>query len=129
MRQPSLAHVLQPKWRTALQRLREERASGGTGKFVVLALVGGAFWLGVFGVLYKILKSLRAVEDLGPLIPGKILGLILLSFISILVLSNVITALSSFFLAKDLDLLVSAPVDWLRLYLAKLGETLLHSSW
>src|SRR3989441_7351638 len=97
--------------------------------FVVLALVGGAFWVGVFGVLYRILKALRAVEELGPLIPGKILGLILLSFISILVLSNVITALSSFFLAKDLDLLVSAPVDWLRLYLAKLGETLLHSSW
>src|SRR5207237_399165 len=60
---------------------------------------------------------------------GKLLGLVLLSFISILVLSNVITALSSFFLAKDLDLLVSAPVDWLRIYLAKLGETLLHSSW
>src|SRR5216117_1499536 len=129
MKQPSLAHVLQPKWRTALQRLREERASGGTGKLVILAIVGGLFWTGVFGVLYKILKSLRAVEELGPLIPGKILGLILLSFISILVLSNVITALSSFFLAKDLDLLVSAPVDWLRLYLAKLGETLLHSSW
>ena len=129
MKQPSLAHVLQPKWRTALQRLREERASGGTGKLVILAIVGGLFWAGVFGVLYKILKSLRAVEELGPLIPGKILGLILLSFISILVLSNVITALSSFFLAKDLDLLVSAPVDWLRLYLAKLGETLLHSSW
>src|SRR6266545_3976166 len=129
IKQPSLAHVLQPKWRTALQRLREERASGGTGKLVILAIVGGLFWAGVFGVLFKILKSLRAVEELGPLIPGKILGLILLSFISILVLSNVITALSSFFLAKDLDLLVSAPVDWLRLYLAKLGETLLHSSW
>jgi len=129
VKQPSLAHVLQPKWRTALQRLREERASGGTGKLVILAIVGGLFWAGVFGVLFKILKSLRAVEELGPLIPGKILGLILLSFISILVLSNVITALSSFFLAKDLDLLVSAPVDWLRLYLAKLGETLLHSSW
>src|SRR5438045_728202 len=129
MKQPSLAHVLQPKWRTALQRLREERANGGSGKLVILGLVGGAFWVGVFGVLYRILKALRAVEELGPLIPGKILGLILLSFISILVLSNVITALSSFFLAKDLDLLVSAPVDWLRLYLAKLGETLLHSSW
>ena len=94
MKQPSLAHVLQPKWRTALQRLREERANGGSGKLVVLALVGGAFWVGVFGVLYRILKALRAVEELGPLIPGKILGLILLSFISILVLSNVITALS-----------------------------------
>src|SRR5436853_3420858 len=129
MKQPSLAHVLQPKWRTALQRLREERAGGGTGKLVILALVGAGFWAGVFGVLYLILRNLRKVEELGPLIPGKILGLILLSFISILVLSNVITALSSFFLAKDLDLLVSSPVDWLRLYLAKLGETLLHSSW
>ena len=64
MKQPSLAHVLQPKWRTALQRLREERANGGTGKLVVLTLVGGAFWVGVFGVLYRILKALRAVEEL-----------------------------------------------------------------
>jgi len=127
--QPSLLHVLQPKWRTALQRLREERASGGTSKLVVLILVGGAFWALVFWILYRILKGLRAAQELGPLIPGKMLGLILLSFVSILILSNVITALSSFFLAKDLDLLVSAPVDWLRLYLAKLGETLLHSSW
>jgi ABC-2 type transport system permease protein len=129
VKQPSLAHVLQPKWRTALQRLREERASGGSGKLVLLVIVGGAFWAGVFGVLFIILRFLRQVEELGPLIPVKILGLILLSFIFILVLSNIITALSSFFLAKDLDLLVSAPVDWLRLYIAKLSETLLHSSW
>src|SRR2546426_2356147 len=129
VKQPSLAHVLQPKWRTALQRLREERASGGTGKLVILGVVGLAFWIGVYGVLYRILKYFRGVEDLGPLVAGKLLGLVVLSFVTILVLSNVITALSSFFLAKDLDLLVSAPVDWLRLYLAKLGETLLHSSW
>ena len=88
-----------------------------------------AFWAAVFGVLYRILSYFRGVEELGPLLAGKLLGLVLLSFISILILSNVITALSSFFLAKDLDLLVSAPVDWLRLYLAKLGETLVHSSW
>jgi len=129
VKQPSLRHVLQPKWRTALQRVREERDRGGSGKLLILALVGLAFWTGVYGVLYRILKYFRGVEDLGPLLAGKLLGLVLLSFISILVLSNVITALSSYFLAKDLDLLVSAPVDWLRLYLAMLGETLLHSSW
>ena len=129
MKQPGLIHVLTPKWRTALQRLREERSRGGWGKVTILVIVGGLFWLGVFGVLYKILKYLRGVEELGALIPSKILGILLLSFVSILILSNVITALSSFFLAKDLDLLVSAPVDWLRIYLAKLGETLLHSSW
>jgi ABC-2 type transport system permease protein len=129
VKQPSLGHVLQPKWRTALQRLREERSRGGRGKLLILTLAGVGFWLGVFGVLHRILKYFRGVEELGPLLAGKLLGLALLSFITILILSNVITALSSFFLAKDLDLLISAPVDWLRLYLAKLGETLLHSSW
>src|SRR6185312_8873432 len=38
-------------------------------------------------------------------------------------------SLSSYFLARDLDMLVSAPVDWLTLYGAKLLETLVHSSW
>jgi ABC-2 type transport system permease protein len=69
------------------------------------------------------------VQEIGPLIAGKLLGLILAGFFSILLLSNVITALSSFFLARDLDLLASAPVDWFKLYCAKLIETLLHSSW
>ena len=50
-------------------------------------------------------------------------------FSSILLLSNVITALSTFFLAKDLDLLVAAPVGGVRIYLAKLSETVVHSSW
>ncbi len=129
MKQPSLWHVLQPKWRTVLQRLREERSRGGPGKLVILTVVSLAFWVFVYGVLYRILKYFRGVEELGPLLAGKLLALVLLTFIAILVLSNVITALSSFFLAKDLDLLVSAPVDWLRVYLAKLLETLLHSSW
>ena len=129
MTQPTLVHVLQPKWRTALQRVRQERASGGGGKLIILALVGSAFWAGAFGLCYYVLRSLRSVEEIGLPIAEKMLGIVLLSFISILILSNVITALSSFFLAKDLDLLVSAPVDWLRLYLAKLGETLVHSSW
>src|SRR6266567_3315622 len=127
--QPSLWRVLEPKWRTALQRIREERSRGGSAKLLILTFVGLAFWVGVFAILYRILKYFRGVEDLGPLLAGKILGIVLLAFVGILVLSNVITALSSFFLAKDLDLLISAPVDWLRIYLAKLGETLLHSSW
>lgn len=128
MKQPALVHVLTPKWRTALQRVREERSGGGR-KMTILLVTGFLFWLAVYWVLHRVLGYFRLDADLGPLLAGKVLGLILLSFMSILILSNVITALSSFFLAKDLDLLVSAPVDGLRLYLAKLGETLVHSSW
>ena len=124
-----LSLILYPKWRTALTRLRQERGGGGGGKILIVAGVGLIFWTFVFGVLYRVLRYFRGVEDIGPFLASKLLGLVLLSFLSILLLSNVITALSSFFLAKDLDLLVSAPVDWLDLYLAKLGETMLHSSW
>src|SRR3989475_12724794 len=108
--------------------MREER-SRGSARLFILGVAALLFWGGIFAFLYKILNALERVPDVGPLLAGKILGVALLTFFGILVLSNVITSLSSFFLAKDLDLLVSAPVDWLRLYSAKLGETLLHSSW
>ncbi len=123
----SLSQILMPKWRTGLARLREGQGRGG--KALIVGTVGLIFWSAIFGVLYRVLIYFRGVEEIGPLLAGKLLSLVLLSFLAILLLSNVITALSSFFLAKDLDLLVSAPVDWLNVYLAKLGETMVHSSW
>ena len=125
---PSLLHLLWPKWLTARARsLAEERGRGA--RFVLLGIFGVLFWAFIFGVLYRLLAYFRGVQEIGPLLAGKLLGLLLVGFFSILLLSNVITALSSFFLAKDLDLLVSGPVDWLKLYGAKLLETMLHSSW
>ncbi len=125
---PPLLHLLLPKWLTA--RSRSMQAEKGRGaRFAILGFVGFLFWAFIFGVLYRLLTYFRGVEEIGQLLAGKLLGLILLGFTSILLLSNVITALSSFFLAKDLDMLVSAPVDWLRLYGAKLLETVIASSW
>ena len=126
--QPSLWTVLTPKWRGVLARLRQER-TGSRAKFILLALTGVGFWTAVFGIAYRVLHYIRGVQEIGNLLAGKVLSVILLAFLSILLLSNVITALSTFFLAKDLDLLVAAPIGWLRLYLAKLGETIVHSSW
>jgi len=127
--QPGLLHVLTPKWRTALTRARQERAAGGRGKAVTLAVVALIFWAAVFGVLFRVLRYFKGTEEIGTLLAGKLLGILLLSFGAVLLLSNVVTALSSYFLAKDLDLLVSSPVDALRLYLAKLLETVVNSSW
>ncbi|MBA3497860.1 MAG: hypothetical protein H0T86_12205 [Gemmatimonadales bacterium] len=126
--QPSLWIILTPKWRGVLARVRQERA-GSRARFAVFALTGVAFWTAVFGVAYRVLSYIQRVQDLGTLLAGKMLGVILLAFLSILLLSNVITALSTFFLAKDLDLLVGAPIGWFRLYLSKLFETIVHSSW
>jgi len=121
-----LVLVLTPKLRTVRTRFRQGQSRGKT---LLIGSVGLIFWAAAFGVLYRVLRYFRGVEEIGPLLAGKLLGLVLLSFLSILLLSNVITALSSFFLARDLDLLVSSPVDWLHIYVAKLGETIVHSSW
>ena len=125
---PSVWTVLTPKWRSAFARLREEQ-SGSGARAILLGLVALVFWVGVFGIAYRVLRYFRGVEDIGNLIAAKVLGIILLAFLSILLLSNIITALSTFFLAKDLDLLVAAPISQSRLYAAKLVETVVHSSW
>ncbi|HEX5387140.1 MAG TPA: hypothetical protein VFW66_10595 [Gemmatimonadales bacterium] len=127
-RGPRLAIVLYPKWRGAVARFRQQRAAAGP-KALALAILGLVFWLGVYGITDRVLRYFREVPDIGPLLAGKLLGLALLAFSSILLLSNLITALSSFFLARDLDLLAASPVHSVRFYAAKLAETTLHSSW
>jgi ABC-2 type transport system permease protein len=125
---PSLMLLLRPKWLTARARaMTNERGRGA--RFGLLTVMGLLFWSFIYTILYKLLVYFRGVPDLGPFLAGKLLGLILVGFFSILLLSNIITALSSFFLARDLDLLVSGPVDWLTLYGAKLLETAVNSSW
>jgi ABC-2 type transport system permease protein len=125
---PSLGLLLLPKWLTARARaMANER--GRAARFAVLAAMGTLFWSFIYAVLYKLLVYFRSVPDLGPFLAGKLLGIILVGFFSLLLLSNIITALSSFFLARDLDLLVAAPVDWLKLYGAKLLETGVNASW
>lgn len=123
-----LLHLLKPKWITARTRAMANE-KGRSARFILLGMVGVLFWTFIFAVLYKLLSYFKGVQEIGPLLAGKLLGLMLVSFFSLLLLSNVISALSSFFLAKDLDLLVSGPVDWLRLYGAKLLETMIASSW
>ena len=125
---PGTLHLLLPKWLTARARAASgERGQGA--RIAMLAVFGFGFWAFIYAILYRLLLYFRGVAEIGPLLAGKLLGLILVGFFSILLLSNVITALSSFFLARDLDLLASAPVDWFQLYCAKLAETVVHSSW
>jgi ABC-2 type transport system permease protein len=125
---PGVWTLLTPKWRGALARLRQERR-GSWGKLMIFVVAGGLFWAAIFGIAFRVLSYIQKVADIGDLLAGKVLGIILLALHSILLLSNIITALSTYFLAKDLDLLVASPVTGVRFYLAKLSETVVHSSW
>lgn len=126
LRSPGVPLMLAPKVRAAARRLL---AAGSMARGVALGAIALLFWAVLFAILYRLLNYFRGAEEIGDVLAAKLLGVILLAFLSMLLLSNVITALSSFFLARDLELYMAAPVDPVRVYGARLLETTLHSSW
>ncbi|MDQ8161068.1 MAG: hypothetical protein P3C10_00620 [Gemmatimonadota bacterium] len=120
--------LLAPKWQMARHRMRRHE-QGDLRRLLVVSTLGALFWLAAFVISLKLLRYFRSAEDIGALLAAKLLSMILLSFGSILLLSNTIAALSNCFLARDLDQLAAAPIRTGALFRARLLETALHSSW
>ena len=87
-----LLHLLRPKWLTARVRARGGER-GRRARIALLGITGVLFWAFVLVVVFRLLLYFRRVPDIGPLLAGKLLGIIFVSFFSILLLSNIITAL------------------------------------
>lgn len=119
--------LLRPKLRAKVNRARSDE--GRLFKALLLGVVGFFFWALIFAVIFRMLIYFRGTQGIGDLLAGKLLGLAFLTFLMILVLSNVITALSTFFLSEDLELLVASPVESVKVYGARLAETIVDSSW
>ena len=119
--------LLQPKVRGRMAKARSD--PGRVFKGLVLGGVGLLFWGLTFAIIWRMLLYFRNTQGIGDLLAGKLLGLALLTFLGILLLSNVITSLSTFFLSRDLELIMASPTDTLGVYGARLVETLVNSSW
>ena len=119
--------LLRPKFRSRVNRARTDE--GRVFKAALLGFVGVFFWAVIFAVIYRMLLYFRGTQGIGDLLAGKLLGLAFLTFLMILILSNVITALSTFFLSDDLELVVASPVDPVKVYGARLAESVVSSSW
>jgi ABC-2 type transport system permease protein len=94
-----------------------------------LTLLATAFWVGIYFAVRRVLLYLHDVHELGPALAYQLLSIILLTFLSLLLFSNLVNALSAFFLARDLDLVLSAPVRMGSFYYSRLITTTVHSSW
>jgi ABC-2 type transport system permease protein len=99
------------------------------GRPVVTALLTVVFWAGCFWAFVRILGYFQDLPDFGPLLTQRLLGLLLLSLGAVLLVSNTVTALGTFYLADDVAPLLAAPVPARRLHHARFVETLLSSSW
>lgn len=91
--------------------------------------IGIMFWILFYIGTYKVLSYVRGIEFFGEILSKKLFSMTFFSLMGFLVLSNIITAISSFYLSKDIPFLLSKPVEIRHVIRLKSLETVLNSSW
>ena len=125
---PSIGLLLRPR----IQGLLNSWNRSDTSRKLIIAFFIGvtlAFWAGLFAVCIYFLDSFSRVELFGPMLLRKALSMLLLSFSGLLFFSNIISALSSYFLSEDMQLIQSLPIEPRRVFYYRLIDTLFASSW
>src|SRR5688572_4737558 len=119
--------LLPSLWSARNRARRRERGDtargalfGVIGLLVAAVLFAGAFWVTV---------QLTSYAEFGDYLLRLGLSWLFLTFLSFLAFSGLVTALSTFFLADDLKLLMAAPVGRRRLFYARFTRTVIQASW
>jgi ABC-2 type transport system permease protein len=101
----------------------------GRRRVAFLGLLTAGFWAGSFALFTNVLEYFHTIADFGPLLTQRFLVLLFVTFFGVLLISNTVSALTTFYLAGDVPLLFASPVGTRRLHHARFVETLLSSSW
>ncbi|HJQ83339.1 MAG TPA: hypothetical protein VKA21_04640, partial [Candidatus Binatia bacterium] len=120
----SLLQLLSPRLVAARGALRR-----GGKKPLLLGGLAAVFWVGAFLFFQKTLAYFQTITALGPVLTQRLLVLLFVSFFAVLVLSNVVTALTTFYGAPEVNVLLAAPISARRLHQARFVESLVASSW
>ncbi len=124
----SVLGLLWPRLQSQRNRwLRASRPERITTAF--FAVLGVLFWLGLLGLLGWLITAFHGVEVFGPILSRKLLELMMMALFFLLCFSNVVTALSTFYLSDDLELVLSLPISRTRFHFARLIDTVIQSSW
>jgi len=98
-------------------------------RHLILGTLVALFWGFCFALFVRVLNYFQTIGDFGPLLTQRLLVLLCVSFFMILLISNTVTALTTYYLAEDVPLLLAAPVPFHRLHRARFVETVVTSSW
>jgi ABC-2 type transport system permease protein len=120
----SLGVLLAPRLLAARTALRRGRV-----KLAVLTAVTALFWAASFAFFERTLAYFQTITALGPVLTQRLMVLLFVSFFAVLVISNVVTALTTFYLAPETRVLLAAPIPPRRIHAARFIETLVASSW
>lgn len=120
--------LLYPRWRSFVNSAGKLDSTGWSWVFGSAALIA-AVWVALFLGIRELLEACYRIELFGEFLVDRLLSLFFLSFTGVLLFSNVVTSLASFYLSDDLPIVNAAPIDRLRIFYARLVETVAGSSW
>ena len=102
---------------------------GGRIKSAAVVIFTLLVWLLVFVFSVKVLGNLRQADVIGDLLCRKFMGLLWITGASLLIFSSIISSLAGFFLSRDLDMLMAAPVSQESIFWARSTQALMTSAW
>ncbi|MFB6375137.1 MAG: hypothetical protein ABEN55_18910 [Bradymonadaceae bacterium] len=122
-----LFRLLQTKFETLRGRLMSDKE----GKLRAPMFLGLSvlFWAMLFRGSLWIVSQAIEIEPVGELLVQKLLANTFLVFLALLVFSNIVTVFTTFYLADDLQFLMSKPIPSDSLYMSRFAESLAQSSW
>jgi len=118
-----LPHVLSSRNRA------RRRQRGDFSRGLLFGVIAAAVCAALFEASFWLTGHLEDYAELGDFLLRMGLSWLFLTFLSFLAFSGVVTALSTFFLADDLRLLLVAPVASRRLFHARFLRTVVQASW
>lgn len=89
--------------------------------FMVVGLGGGFFWF--------LFRFLVRQEPFGPPLMERLLAIVLLAFFSMLIFSNLIITLTTTYISKETEYLLTLPLAFRKLFAVKFTESVVYSSW
>ncbi|MDQ7780316.1 MAG: hypothetical protein RDV41_11525, partial [Planctomycetota bacterium] len=120
--------LLYVKWRDAINRLsslgRHSRL-----KIAVIAVFAAAFWTVVFAVFAEGFRFMQAFGDFAPTLTEYLMSIFFFSLSLLLIFSNGIISYFSLFKSEETGYLMTLPVRNSNIFLYKLSESLVFSSW
>lgn len=121
--------ILRPYYLAFRNRFKaRDRSKHATKRDLLLLIVTLIIMSCIFLGTVMILRSLAFNKVLEVVIPVKILGLLFYAFFVLLLISNTVACIGNIYNAQNMNLLLYTPISSLRLYFAKLFETLIETS-
>ncbi len=119
--------LLAPRWQGFRNKFNRDKGSLGKVLGALILVIG--LWAVIYVVFYKSLAYFSGEEMFGAIAATKLLSMILMTFVFVAIISNIISTFSTFYLAEDLEIIISGPTPPHKVYMARFIETLVESSW